>query len=133
MKRILVAYDGSEPARRALDVAIDLAKRYDALVSVVSVIPIVPGRTPNDPWEETLVHAGALREARAILAEHGIEAELLEPSGDPARTIEKIVEIGRFDTVVVGSRGIGPVSGVLQGSVSEHVAVHAEATVVIAR
>ena len=133
MKRILVAYDGCEPARRALDVAIDLAKRYDALVSVVSVIPILPGRTPNDPWEDTIVHARALDEARAILAEHGIEAELLEPTGNPARTIERLVEVGEFDTVVVGSRGIGPVSGVLQGSVSGHVAIHADATVVIAR
>jgi nucleotide-binding universal stress UspA family protein len=133
MKRILVAYDGGEPARRALDVAIDLAKRYDALVSVVSVIPVHPGRMPIDPWDDSIVHAKALREARAILAEHGIEAELLEPSGDPARTIEKIVEAGGFDTVVVGSRGLGSVSRVLQGSVSEHVATHADATVVIAR
>ena len=133
MKRILVAYDGGEPARRALDVAIDLAKRYDALVSVVSVIPADPDRTPIDPWEDSIVHATALREARASLAEHGIEAELLEPTGDPARTIEKIVETGGFDTVVVGSRGLGPVSRVLQGSFSEHVAMHAETTVVIAR
>lgn len=133
MKRILVAYDACEAARRALDVAIDLAKRYDAVVSVVSVIPILPGRTPNDPWEETIVHARALDEARAILAEHGIEAQLLAPSGDLARSIESLVEAGGFDTVVVGSRGIGPVSRVLQGSVSGHVAIHADATVVIAR
>jgi nucleotide-binding universal stress UspA family protein len=133
MKRILVAYDGGEPARRALDVAIDLAKRHDALVSVVSVIPVHPDRTPIDPWDERIVHAKALREAHAILAEHGLEAQLLEPTGDPARTIEELVETGGFDTVVVGSRALGPISRVLEGSVSEHLATHADATVVIAR
>jgi nucleotide-binding universal stress UspA family protein len=133
MKRILVAYDGGEPARRALDVAIDLAKRYDALVSVVSVIPVHPGRTQVDPWDDSVAHAEILRDARLILAEHGIEASLLEPTGDPAATIEKLVEAGGFDTVVVGSRGLGPVSRVLQGSVSEHVATHAGVAVLSAR
>ncbi|MGC8974272.1 MAG: universal stress protein, partial [Thermoproteus sp.] len=33
-KRILVAYDGSQHARRALEVAIDLAKKYGAKIYV---------------------------------------------------------------------------------------------------
>ena len=89
MKRILVAYDGGEPARRALETAIDLAMRFEALISVVSVVPYHPGRAPLDPWDDDRVHAAALEEARGILAERGITAELLEPIGDPARTIEK--------------------------------------------
>jgi nucleotide-binding universal stress UspA family protein len=133
MKRILVAYDGGSPARRALDTAIDLAKRFDATISVVSVIPVHPGRTPVDPWDDGEVHAKQLREAREILAESGIEAELLEPSGDPAKAIERVAEAGGFDTVVIGSRGLSAVSRFLQGSVSEHVATHANATVVITR
>ena len=133
MKRILVAYDGGAPARRALDTAIELGKRFDALITVVSVVPVHPGRSPIDPWDDATVHAQELREARQILAEQGIEAEFVEPSGDPATMIERIAERGGFDTVVIGSRGLGPVSRFLQGSVSEHVATHAEATVVIAR
>ena len=39
MKRILVAYDGGEPAHRALDMAADLATHYEATVGVVSVVP----------------------------------------------------------------------------------------------
>jgi nucleotide-binding universal stress UspA family protein len=133
MKRILVAYDGGEPARRALDTAISLAKRFDALISVVSVIPYHPGRAPIDPWDDNDVHMSALEEARGILAQQGIEPELIEPIGDPARTIERIARDGGFDTVVVGSRGLGPLSRFFQGSVSEHVATHADTTVVIAR
>jgi len=133
MKRILVAYDGGEPARRALHTAVDLARKFDALVSVVSVVPVHPGRVPIDPWDDLAVHLEELEDAQAILRESGIEADLIERTGDPARTIEEIVAGGAFDTVVIGSRGLGAVSRFFQGSVSEHVATHAAATVVIAR
>lgn len=133
MKRILVAYDGGEPARRALETAIDLAASHDASISVVSVVPFHPGRAPIDPWDDAAVHAQALDEAQRILGERGLTAELLEPIGDPAATIERIANDGGYDTVVVGSRGLGAISRFLQGSVSGHVATHTRATVVIAR
>jgi len=133
MKRILIAYDGGDPARRALVTGIELAKRYEAPITVVSVVPMHPGRIATDPWDDRSVHAQELQEARRLLEEHGITAELLEPAGAPAPTIERIAEEGGFDTVVVGSRGLGAVSRFLQGSVSEHVATHADATVVVVR
>jgi nucleotide-binding universal stress UspA family protein len=133
MKRILVAYDGGEPAKKALETAIDLASHHDGSISVVSVVPFHPGRAPIDPWDDAAVHAQALDEAKQILAEHGMDADLLEPIGDPAATIERIANDGGYDTVVVGSRGLGAISRFLQGSVSGHVATHAHATVVIAR
>ena len=133
MKRILVAYDGSEPARRALDTTIELAKLSGALVTVASVVPVHPGRVPIDPWDDPAVHTQELQEAKQILSEHGIKAEFARPYGDPAREIEELAETGGFDTIVVGSRRLGAVSRFLQGSVSEHVATHAGATVVISR
>lgn len=133
MKRILLAYDGEAPARRALDVTIELATKFDIPVSVVSVVPVHPGRVPIAPWDGPEVHDAALRDAQHILRQAGIEPELLDTSGDPAPTIERIAEEGGFDTVVVGSRGLGAVSRFLQGSVSEHVATHADATVIVAR
>ncbi len=133
MKKILVAYDGGEPAHRALEMAADLAAKFDATVSVVSVIPVHPGRVPVDPWDDRPVHTAELVEAREILLKRGIEPTLHEPAGDPAVTIEKIAEEGGYDMVIVGSRGLGALSRALQGSVSEHVATHATATVVVAR
>ena len=133
MKRILVAYDGSEPARRALDTTIELAKLSGALVTVASVVPVHPGRVPIDPWDDPTIHTQELQEAKRILGEHGIEADLVRPSGDPAKEIEALAETGGFDMIVVGSRGLGAISRFLQGSVSEHVATHAAATVVISR
>ena len=133
MEKILLAYDGGEPAKRALQTTIEMSKKFGATVSVISVVPFHPGtRTPIDPWDDSSVHAKELLEAKKLLRENGIEADLLEPAGDPARTIERIAREGDFDTIVMGSRGLGAIDRMLQGSVSEHVATHAEATVVIA-
>ena len=131
MKNILVAYDGGEPAHRALETGVELAKRFDATLAVVSVIPVHPGRTPIDPWDDKPVHDAQLAEARDILSRHGVGAQFYEPSGDPAKEIERVAETGRFDTIVVGSRGQGSAARLLRGSVSERLATHANATVVV--
>lgn len=133
MKRILLAYDGGEPAKRALATTAELAKQFEALVGVISVVPVRPGRAPIDPWDDRPIHDEELEEARSLLALQGIEAELIEPLGDPARTIERIARDGAFDTIVVGSRGLGALARLFQGSVSSHVATHADATVVVVR
>ncbi len=133
MKRILLAYDGAEPAQKALATAADLAKKFDASVTVISVVPVHPGRSPIDPWDDPTVHKTQLHEAATALRELGIEAELMEPAGDPATTIERIAAKGHFDTIVIGARGLSAFERFLQGSVSEHVATHADTTVVIAR
>jgi nucleotide-binding universal stress UspA family protein len=133
MDRILLAYDGGEPARRALDQTIELAKRFNAAVGVISVVPARRSSRPVDPWDDRTAHAEILLEARRLLREVGIEAELLEPGGDPARTIERVADERGYDTIVIGTRGLAGLTRALQGSVSEHVAGHAHATVVVAR
>ncbi len=133
MKRILLAYDGAEPAQKALATTAELAKKFDASVTVISVVPVHPGRTPIDPWDDREVHNAQLKEAATALREFGIEAELMEPAGNPAQLIERMAVVGHFDVIVVGSRGLSSIGRILQGSVSDHVATHAETTVVIAR
>jgi nucleotide-binding universal stress UspA family protein len=83
--------------------------------------------------DDVEVHDAQLHEADRALRALGIEASLMEPAGDPAATIERVAAMGGFDVIVVGARGLGTIGRFLQGSVSEHVATHAEATVVIAR
>lgn len=131
--KILLAYDGGDPARRALELTAELAKKFEASVAVVSVVPVHIGRVPIDPWDDQPVHAAQLAEAKQLLVARHIEPVLVEKAGDPAVTIERIAQDGGYDMVVVGSRGLGALSRVLQGSVSEHVATHAAATVVVAR
>jgi nucleotide-binding universal stress UspA family protein len=133
MQKILVAYDGDEPAHRALERGAELARAFGAELAVISVTPRRKGRVPIDPWDDAEVHAKALKAAAEWLSHRGLAAELLSPAGDPAQTIEDVARAGAFDTIVVGSRGLGPVARLMQGSVSEHVATNAKASVVIAR
>src|SRR5665811_2207796 len=75
MKKILLAYDGGEPARRALETAGELARAFHAPVSVVSVVPEGAGRPVGDPREDASAHARELQEAKRLLAEMGLEVE----------------------------------------------------------
>ncbi|MBP1705364.1 MAG: uspA [Chloroflexi bacterium] len=131
MRKILLAYDGGEPARRALQTAGDLALTLGASLSVVSVVPVCPDHPEAADPAAIAEHARDLQEAKRLLAERGIEVELLEPTGDPAGTIERIADEGGFDTIVLGSRGLGTIGRMLKGSISEHVVSHARATVVV--
>ncbi len=131
MERILLAYDGGEPARRALETAAELALAFRASLSVVSVVPVGSDGKPTEPWDGGESRARELHEAQRVLAEHGLQVDLLEPLGDPARTIERIAVEGGFDTIVIGSRGLSALDRVLRGSVSEHVVTHTSATVVV--
>jgi nucleotide-binding universal stress UspA family protein len=133
MQKLLLAYDGSDNSRRALDLAAEMARRFGAALTVLSVVPVHPGRAPIDPWDDSHVHADELVEARRLLSEQGIEARLVESAGNVPETIERFAEAGSFDAVIVGSRGLGLLGRALQGSVSEHVATHANTTVVVAR
>jgi len=127
MKKILLAFDGSEPAAHALDTAARLTRAFGAELAVVSV---VPEHLANG--DEAVRRARSLQEARQYLADRGIDAELLEPSGDPAHKIEQIAAEGGFDTIVLGPRHRSGLPRTVGPSVSDHVATHVAATVVLA-
>jgi nucleotide-binding universal stress UspA family protein len=133
MKKILIAYDNDESAQLALERGAELAKAFGAELGVVSVTPWRGGRFPTDVWDDAAVHAEALKSASDWLSQHGLSAELLSPAGDPGKLIDAVADAGGFDTIIVGTRGLGPVGRFLHGSVSEHVATNSKATVVIAR
>ena len=132
IQKILVAYDATDEAYRALDLGIRLATAFGGSLSVLTVVPQRPGRAGSDPWDDRDHHVRELVSARALLKERGIEARFLIRAGEVAQTIEHAVDEGQFDTVVIGSRSLGLAARVLQGSVSEHVTTHTRATVVVA-
>lgn len=99
---------------------------------MISVVPTrTTGRSPVDLWDDKGVHDQELAEAKALLAAHGLDVKLIETAGDPAHDIEQVAKDGHYDTIVMGSRGLGAAARFLQGSVSAHVATHARSTVVM--
>ena len=115
MRRVLVAYDGTESACTALALAVELAKALGADVAVISVIPTHVGWTSTNPCDDDAIHALELCEAQEIVRRSGLEPTLIQRTGDPAETIERVAEEGKYDVIVVGSREPQGPSGRLHG------------------
>jgi nucleotide-binding universal stress UspA family protein len=131
---VLLAYDASEPSRRALDRVSTLMP--NASVAVVSVAAPVY-RAPNvakfaDKDEEERLRS-ALTEATTLLAESGIDARSAAPVGDPAAEIVRIAEESGADLIVLGARGLNPVKRLVLGSVSTQVLHRAPCDVLVVK
>ena len=131
MRRILVAYDGSEPARRALDRAAEIAQAMGATLTVVHVVPAHADRAAVDLWTDEAAESKMLAEATRRLAERGVSSSVLQAIGEAGPAIVGAAEQGGFDTIVVGSRGLGAAARLVLGSVSAYVTTHAHATVIV--
>jgi nucleotide-binding universal stress UspA family protein len=135
--KILVAYDGSHAARRAVYKAAHLARVTRAAVGVISVVPLYQerGRPTILPWDDQNRHRDDLEEAEAILKANDIEPELIEVVGSPAERINEVAQAGGYDTIVLGTRRKGWLERLLTGSVMrdvlERVSAAETATVVV--
>ena len=130
-KRILLAYDGSDESVRALEHAAELAMALKAEIGVVSVVPIHAGRIGLDPWDDRKIHSDELMDARTRLLESGLTPTLYEPAGAVAEEIIRTASEGKYDHIVLGSRHGNLAQRILQGSVSESVAIRTTVTITI--
>jgi nucleotide-binding universal stress UspA family protein len=125
MRTILVAYDETEPSKRALERAVAFAKAFDAKLVLTSVAPIMHGAARSagtiDPMDTPRLHAEELAHARAYVEERGMTAEYVPAIGDPARTIAMVADEHDADLIVMGTREPGLVDRVLRQSVSQSV------------
>ena len=146
---ILCATDGSAAAGKALALACDLAKCKGSKLLVLHVYH--PHRSGPGPDElevfaiaenMAVSEAGApyavaemiARQAEAAAREAGLrDVERLVVEGDPTRRIADIAQDRRADAIVVGSRGLGEVAGLLLSSVSHKLAQLAPCTCIIVR
>lgn len=133
MTRILIAVDGSDESRRALGYAGRLME-----VDVVTVIAVVPvlieaPRTVEytDPAHDPAESRRHLDEARAILAEAGVEAETITAMGNPADEILRAAEARAVKLIVIGRRGLHAPARFIIGSVSDRVVRHAHCDVLV--
>ncbi len=125
-RRILVPVDGSETSLRALDVALDFARRYGSKVAVLHVH--APG-----------ANTAAVREAvERKVRDRGVDVEIKFREYNPQTSsvaneiISEIIE-GGYDLVVLGARGNTPNEDLMIGSVALSVTINSATSVMIVR
>ena len=135
MKTIVVGYDKTEPAKRALASAAELAQALGSKVVITSVarvlVPAAHGIGPIDPVDPLELHEEHLEHAKAYLEERKIDARYQTAVGDPAQTIVELAEHEHADLIVVGTREPGVIDRILNSSVSAGVARRSHCDVLI--
>jgi nucleotide-binding universal stress UspA family protein len=135
---LLVAYNGSVDARRALTWAAHESLRTGLPVHVLSVNEILPptwggvGGMVAFTDGDVLDCSALLEQAEKILAEEGV-TEVTTEQRDGAVVPELVQAAASASTLVIGSRGHSPAGEALLGSVSQHLARHATCPVVVVR
>ncbi len=131
MKHILVGYDETPPAERALERAAELAKKFEAEVTVASIAGVLHGVVAGAVADPPAVHAQQLQHARDKLAELGVEIETGTGVGDPATAAVAIAAERKADMIIVGTHGRPGLGRLLLGSVSDDVEHKAHCDVLI--
>lgn len=127
--KILIPNDGSEPARRALEYALKMAKSHktiDLTILTVACSDFALGRDAIFNPEELISSCQAhfnlsLEKAKAMFENEGVNVNTILASGDPAGVIIDMVNNQGFEKVIMGTRGLSRISGLLLGSVSSKV------------
>lgn len=143
-QRILVAFDGSPVAGRALRDAIKLAREQHAQLRIVSVVDLgpvywVPLTGINVAEIEQAVIQQTQKElsdAVALARRHGLDAETTVRRADGRRVTDEIVAEAKSwpaDLIVLGTHGRGGIERLVLGSVAEGVARAAPVPVLLVR
>ncbi len=135
MRTIVVAYDGSQYAKKALETAKTLAEKFGSKVYIIHVVDTAvlslseAFSTPN--VIESLRQGGekVLREALTMIP--NAEVKLLE--GDPAYEIAKFARDVKADLVVVGSRGLSTIRKSLLGSVAGRLVQESDVSILVVK
>jgi nucleotide-binding universal stress UspA family protein len=139
-RNILVAYDGSEPSKRALDAAMKLTATFGGKLRVIHVFSLsgIPfGEAfmplPQNFTKELYRLAESVVEDARKRTETLPYAEVQLVQGIPAMAILEFAEQAGSDLIVIGSRGLGGIREMVLGSVSHNVVQNARIPVLVVK
>ncbi len=133
--RILVTTDGSPASNRAIDLAAHMTIKHGAslyLLNVIREMQLPPelkkmarveniGQARQDVLD--FVADKIIGDAERRAKRKGVKSvRKATGHGDPATAIAKYAQRNKIDLIVMGTRGLGRVKGMLMGSVSRKVA-----------
>ena len=142
-RSVVVATDGSKYSAAAASEAIGIAKRNNARLTAIAVVPAELA-TPADIDFATIAREkladqemqAAEKNAKAVkeaAQKAGVDAQAFVMSGKPADAVMEIAKDQKADLVVVGSHGRTGLDRLLMGSVAERVIVLASCAVLVAK
>lgn len=135
-KKILVAYDGSEAAQKALNIMISIAEEFPEVdIVLVHVVRIISSGGVASGIDTVVMDAAQniLTELETIASSlpNSVDVKLLKGSS-PADLIVNCAKEENVDLIIMGSRGMGGVKGYI-GSVSYGVVKNSPVTVMVAK
>ncbi len=138
MKRILVAHDGSKSSEKALKKAVEMAKRFNSSITVISVVPelYLTELLEMDRLKisETLTDETRKTMEKIKRSTSGIKSlKTVIRQGNPAEEILEAAEKMKADVIVTGSHGRRGAQKFLLGSVSSRIVDHAECSVLVVK
>jgi len=140
--KTLMATDGSENALRAARYAAALMKNNPNMSITVLTV-----RSPSDnltrfyPWTSPQeIEAGiqkmaenAVKRTKEVFDEAGLQVDTDIIGGDPGKTIASYAKEKGFGQIIMGTRGLSDLSGIIMGSVSHQVLHFAECPVLLVK
>jgi len=139
-KNILVPYDGSSHSKHSFKVALDMAKKYNSKLSMVTVLDMSPGHWAHtNLWDKAIGGTKNLVakefesfESTAKKAKVSFRSEIIE-SKSVTKTIVSYSKSKKIDLIVMGAQGITGWDKLVLGSVSDSVAHRVKCPVLIVR
>jgi nucleotide-binding universal stress UspA family protein len=146
MKKMLIAYDGSEASKKAIEVGLKCANGDDELV----LLTVIPAELAESSFTKMLlptidlssvVKSGSFKEKAMETLKKVVEGikdkfsniEISVESGDPADEILLSAKKHEADIIIVGYKGYGKEGRFLLGSVTDKVVRHAGVSVLVVR
>jgi nucleotide-binding universal stress UspA family protein len=126
MQCILVPFDGSRPAKRAVEHAIRLAKSRRLVLHVLNVEPelddygMVRAYLTRSKHHKSMMERGRtlLEPAERRCKDARVRHKSHVACGEPAGAIVRMARRLKCESIVMGTRGLGAVGSVLLGSVA---------------
>jgi nucleotide-binding universal stress UspA family protein len=139
--KILIAADGSPYTRRVLDYIASHGEFIDGHQEfvVLTVVAAVPARAAASVDKDLLQSyyddeaEKVFKPVRAFFKKEGLNAQFVAKVGHAADVIGKTATSGKFDLLMMGSRGHGSLGSLLMGSVVVKVLGHCETPVLLVR
>ena len=137
-EKILVPLDGSEYSVRALENAVQIAKKFNGKITLIHVYSASACRHAGINFDKCIqairkVGAGILADGEKRVKAEGVQVETLVREGHIVEEILKAARKGNFNLIVMGARGISRIKEILMGSVSDGVTRHAPCPVLVGK